>query len=87
MQAEFFWVVMPCSVVVGYQRFGGPCCLRLKPEGSVDLRNVGILPQHYTAYTSPWRWRQYGPPKRWYPTTKLDGVTTQKTSTCNLHFR
>jgi hypothetical protein len=23
--------------------------------------------------------RQYGPPKRWYPTTNLHGVTTQKT--------
>jgi hypothetical protein len=24
-QLEVFWVVTPCSVVVGYQRFGGPC--------------------------------------------------------------
>jgi len=22
-----FWVVTPCSVVVGYQRFKGPCCV------------------------------------------------------------
>jgi hypothetical protein len=43
------------------------------------LRNVGILPQHYTA-SQPRGWRQYGPPKRWYPTTTLHGVTTQKTS-------
>jgi hypothetical protein len=26
-QIEVFWVVTPCSVVVGYQRFRGPCCL------------------------------------------------------------
>jgi len=26
---EVFWVVSPCSVVVGYQRFRGPCCLHL----------------------------------------------------------
>jgi len=26
-----------------------------------------------------WRWRQHGPPKLWYPTTTLHGVTTQKT--------
>jgi len=31
-QAEVFWVVMPCSIVVGYQRFGGPCCLLLQGE-------------------------------------------------------
>jgi hypothetical protein len=24
-QVDVFWVVKPCSVVVGYQRFGGPC--------------------------------------------------------------
>jgi hypothetical protein len=29
---------------------------------------------------SPWRWRQHWPPKRWCPTTKLHGVTNQKTS-------
>jgi len=34
-QGKVFCVVMPCSVVVGYQRFRGPCC----PEdgGSMDL--------------------------------------------------
>jgi hypothetical protein len=31
--------------------------------------------------TSPWRWRQHGPLKRWYPTTTLHCVTTQETST------
>jgi hypothetical protein len=29
IQVEIFWVVVRCSVVVGYQRFGGPCCLHL----------------------------------------------------------
>jgi hypothetical protein len=44
------WVVMPCSVGVGYQRFWGPYCLHLQGEdgGSLDLWNIGILPQHYT---------------------------------------
>jgi hypothetical protein len=28
------WVVMLCSVVVGYQRFGGPCCLQLQSKDS-----------------------------------------------------
>jgi len=26
-QVEVFWVVSPCNVVVGYRRFGSPCCL------------------------------------------------------------
>jgi len=29
IQIEVFWLVMLCSVVVGYQHFGGPCCLHL----------------------------------------------------------
>jgi hypothetical protein len=33
---------------------------------------------------SPWRWRQHGPPNLWYLTTTLHGVTTLKTSTCNI---
>jgi hypothetical protein len=68
-QVEVFWIVTPCSVVVGYQSFGGPCSQQIKLEvfwvvrpcnvvgyrfilktgGSMDLRNVVILPQHYTA--------------------------------------
>jgi len=34
---------------------------------------------------SPSRWRQLGPLKRWYPTTTLYDVTTQKTSTSRAH--
>jgi hypothetical protein len=29
-QVEIVWVVMPCSVVVGYHCFRGPCCLHLQ---------------------------------------------------------
>jgi hypothetical protein len=36
-QVEAFLAVTPCSIVVGYQRFG-----------IGDLRKVGILPQHCT---------------------------------------
>jgi hypothetical protein len=32
IQVEGFWVVVPCSVVVGYQCFRGPCCLHLQDE-------------------------------------------------------
>jgi hypothetical protein len=51
---------------------------RRNPEdaGSVDLWNVGILLQYYTA-SQPRRCWQHGLLKRWYPIT-LHGVTTQK---------
>jgi hypothetical protein len=29
-EVDVFWVVTPCSVAVGYQRFGEPCCLHLQ---------------------------------------------------------
>jgi hypothetical protein len=29
IQVQVFWVVTSFSVVVGYQRFGAPCCLHL----------------------------------------------------------
>jgi hypothetical protein len=29
VQVEVFWFVTPCSVAIGYQCFGGPCCLHL----------------------------------------------------------
>jgi hypothetical protein len=32
IQVEFFRVVTPCSVVVGYQYFGTPFCLHLQGE-------------------------------------------------------
>jgi hypothetical protein len=32
IQIEVFYVVMPRSVVTGYQRFGGLCCLHLQGD-------------------------------------------------------
>jgi len=29
-QVEVFWVVTPCSNVVGYKCFRAPCCLHMK---------------------------------------------------------
>jgi hypothetical protein len=49
----------------------------------MEICNFGILPQHYTA-SQPRSWRQNGPLKRWYPTTTLYDVTTQKTYTLIL---
>jgi len=34
-QGEVFWLMTPYSVVVGYQRFRGPCChITLKMEAA-----------------------------------------------------
>jgi len=35
-QVDVFWVVTLCSVVVGQQRFGGPCCLHFQGSTKVD---------------------------------------------------
>jgi len=43
-----FWLVTSC-VVAGYQCFRGPCCPYPEDGGSMVLRNVGILPEQYTA--------------------------------------
>jgi hypothetical protein len=42
-QVEALWVVTPCSVVVGYQIFGGPCYPHVHFGTSETL-----VPQHYT---------------------------------------
>jgi hypothetical protein len=39
-----------------------------------------LLIRTQTDISSPWRRRQHWPPKHWYPTTTLHGVTSQKTS-------
>jgi hypothetical protein len=38
-QVDVFWIVMACSVVVGYQHFRGPRCFHLQggDGGSMDL--------------------------------------------------
>jgi len=53
---EFFWILTPCRFVVGYQRFRClllPSTLHPVDGGSMDLRNVGILPQNYTRRHNP----------------------------------
>jgi len=36
IQGEVFWIVQPCSEVVGYQRLGGKCCLHLQGEDYIQ---------------------------------------------------
>jgi len=40
IQVKVFWVVMLCSIAIGYHCFGEPQCLHLHPEDG------GILSQH-----------------------------------------
>jgi hypothetical protein len=60
LQVMVFLLVTLRSVTAGYHRVGGPCCLHMQGElpgmgqnlidiCRMDLRNVGILLQHYTA--------------------------------------
>jgi hypothetical protein len=34
LKVEVFWVVIQCSVAVGYQSFGGPFCFHLQAENA-----------------------------------------------------
>jgi hypothetical protein len=44
-QIEVFWLVTPCSVVVGYRRFGSPYCLHLQGEiGGIGHNGINIGP-------------------------------------------
>jgi len=41
-----FWIMTPCSDVVGYRRFGGPCCLHLQSEiigAWIEIQSRGLL--------------------------------------------
>jgi hypothetical protein len=53
VKSRSFCVVTPCGVVVGYRRFGGGWCFHLQvwsgDTGNKVLRNLVILPRHYTA--------------------------------------
>jgi hypothetical protein len=44
IQFDVLWVML-CSVAVGYQRFGGPCCLHLHDEvyGAGKVLTVSLL--------------------------------------------
>jgi hypothetical protein len=52
-QVEVFWAVTSCSVVVGYHRFGGPCCLHLQVRyhNTTPRRNPEELDQKLWTFT------------------------------------
>jgi len=42
-----FWVVTPCSVAIGYRRFGGPCCFCLPENHDLNRHRTLHNHQHY----------------------------------------
>jgi len=46
-QVDVFWVVTPCSVLVGYLSFGGLCCLYLQSE-------VAWMWENFLRYHARW---------------------------------
>jgi len=52
IQVEVFRVVMPCRVAVGYQHFGGICCLH-SPWLVSNTTSQHRRPRHETS--SPWK--------------------------------
>jgi len=44
-QVEIFWFVTPCTVEIGYQLFGGPCCLYLQSEKSIGSKKRWCPPK------------------------------------------
>jgi len=56
IQVDVFWVVTPCSVVVGHQCFGRTCCLHLQVTTPYSVL-VGY--QRFGGLC--WRWRRHNP--------------------------
>jgi len=62
IHVKVFWVVMSCSIVVGYKHFKGPCCHHLQGEVEWRWRHQSllewyptpILPSATTQKTSTW---------------------------------
>jgi hypothetical protein len=71
------WDITPCSLVYSCQLFGGTICLFL--QGRFQFSLPLSVPLSPSAYSSIWRSRQQAPQKCAYPSTKLHGVTSQKT--------
>jgi hypothetical protein len=59
----------------------------VRPRFCLDwLVPVSQTDSSHAAYSSPWWWRQQGPLKRRYTSTRLHGTTTQKTAIFMPHF-
>jgi hypothetical protein len=72
----------PRSLYPGESNLGSRCIggwvgSRAGPYSVAKRKNQFRTPtKNRTPIVCLWRWRQHGPPKRWYPTTTLHSVTT-----------
>jgi len=81
-QTNLFILVHTASLAM--TQLSAPCmknlhikCIPLHDVGSVQMASAEQeIPTSFVI--KPWRWRQRRPPKRWYPTTTLHDVITQK---------
>jgi len=67
--------------------YGGEDKIRLFLDcWAVYILYGGWLPTHRRTMPPPssgWRWKQHGPPKRWYPATILHGAAKKTTNFIN----
>jgi len=60
-RVEVSWVLIPCSFVVGYQGFGGPCCLHLQGGRKfLDKRSIHQLLKKILNHRVKWHYVLYG---------------------------
>jgi hypothetical protein len=84
IQVKFFCVVTPCSVVVGFQRFGGHCCGHLHGEvGFLVHRPCKLLPLRRISWCEIWSFHGGGNPSSgllWYNfTLKMEAARFPET--------
>jgi len=60
------------------ERFPVFTAVKIRILGFDTVQSWGRIPTFQGSIMPPWRWKQHGPPKRWYPTTIPQSVTTQK---------
>jgi len=55
IQSVVFWVLTPCSYVVGYQSFGGPSCLLRHVIITVNTSNLTSRIQDSVSLNTAWK--------------------------------
>jgi len=77
------WGMGENGVAIGPNHSVCASCWLVAPAAPHQSGHVSMLCS-VIPVTSPWRWRQHGTMKWWYPTTSVHSITTQKTLTWNI---